>query len=79
MSNIGDITGICYWNNWYGGKSKLQRLNYLVKATHDNQLWIKAQVSCLKKDKQRNRIGLDAVISSIKLLVRQGMSLHGNG
>ena len=80
------VTG---WNNWHGGNSKLQRhtgadsgslkhnLHHhlvSVKAEHDNQLMIKAQVSSLKKqDMQRNRFGLDAVISSIKLLARQGM------
>ena len=86
------VTG---WNNWHGGNSKLQRhtgadsgslkhnLHHhlvSVKAEHDNQLMIKAQVSSLKKqDMQRNRIGLDSVISSIKLLARQGMPLRGHG
>ena len=85
------ITG---WNNWHGGKSKLLRHtgadagtlkhnvhHYLagVKAAHENQLTIRAQVSSTKKrEMQRNRIGLDAVISSIQLLARQGMPLRGH-
>ena len=41
---------------------------------------VKAQLSSLKKqDIQRNKVGLDAVISSIKLLARQGMALRGHG
>ena len=86
------VTG---WNNWHGGRSKLLRHtgadavslkhnvhHYLasVKAAHENQLIIKAQVSSRKKQEmQRNRIGLDAVISSIQLLARQGMPLRGHG
>ena len=86
------ITG---WNNWHGGKSKLLKHtgadagtlkhnvhHYLagVKAAHENQLTIRAQVSSTKKRlMQRNRIDLDAVISSIQLLARQGMPLRGHG
>ena len=86
------VTG---WNNWHGGKSKLMRHtradagaikhnvhHYLesVKAAHENQLMIKAQVSSRKKQEmQRNRIGLDAIISSMQLLARQGMPLRGHG
>ena len=86
------VTG---WNNWHDGKSKLMRHtgadagaikhnvhHYLesVKAAHENQLMIKAQVSSRKKQEiQRNRIGLDVIISSIQLLARQGMPLRGHG
>ena len=64
------------------GSLKHNVLHYLasVKAAHVNQLMIKARVSSRKKQEtQRSRIGFDAVISSIQLLARQGMSLLGHG
>ena len=63
-----------------GSQHNLHHHLVSVKAAHENHLMIKAQVSSLKKqDMHRNRVGLDAVIYSIKLLARQGIPLRGHG
>ena len=79
MKQYKIVTIIYYFSYPDTVKPNLQHHLVSVKAAHDNQLIIKAQVSSLKKqDMQRNRIGLDAVISSLKLLARQGMPLRGH-